>query len=357
VRLIRQGRFVLTAVSFLSLAVSSFSKVKQFGPVIALRPVTIKNVSYATSGKYFALPNFITAGSVGIFFVSSSGEIGSIPTRLSDRNFSRTAGVFYYFNPKDNKPAMVYIPLPELLSGYSVTFAPQRDTLAIAGGEKIFIYDANDWRQIKNITITANTTRVIYSPDGKYLAALAEGIIYVFETEKYTLLYKITPEQSHLFADITFSSNNEKLAALEYKSVLMDQTGRVRVFFSKDGSLDRNLPYLSDRFGPTPNRNFPLISYSPRDSAIAVTVEKSFGGKVFLIKSNDGTVLREFKGLCHAFSPDGSLFAAGGKVYATSTWTILGGFSSTATSLTFSPTERVLVVVTSENMKRYRIEE
>ena len=74
-RLIRQGRFVLTAVSFLSLAVSSFSKVKQFGPVIALRPVTIKNVSYATSGKYFALPNFITAGSVGIFFVSSSGEI------------------------------------------------------------------------------------------------------------------------------------------------------------------------------------------------------------------------------------------------------------------------------------------
>lgn len=338
------------------IAFNSWAKVKPIGQTIQLRPVTIKNIAYASSGKYFAVPNFITAGSVAIFFISETGEIGSIPSRFNNKDFTHSAGVFYHYSSKSQTPSLAFLPLQELLSGYSVSYTPQGDTLAIAGNDKVLIYDSKSWKQIKSITITNNTTRAVFSPDGAYLAVIAGGKIYMLETKTYSLQYTLTPEQNHQFADISFTGNSSKLAAFEYRAITLDNSSRIRIYETKTGNLDRNLPYFTDKISGTPGAHFPLLSYSPADSAIAVNIQKSIRGKVLLIKSNDGTPIREFKGQCHAFSPDMTLFAAGGEVYSTADWKSLGNFSSSAVALAFSPTERVLLVLSLEDLRRYRIE-
>jgi len=331
--------------------------VKGIGPTIKLRPVNIKNVSYSPTGKFFAVPNMITAGSVGIFTVTQTGQIAAVPSRLSERDFSRSAGVFYYHEKKDDSRVMAFLPLPELLSGYSVTFLSKGDTLAVAGGDKVLFFESENWKQVRSVTISQNTTRAVFSPDGSTMAAVADGKIFVLDTRAYSLLYKLDPPRGSLFADVAFSNSGSKIAAFEYKNLLLDYQSRVRIFDSRTGVLDRDLPYFSDKPGTVPGARLPLLSFSPGDSAIAVTIEKTFLGKVLLIKSNDGTLIKQFTGFCHAYSPDGTLFAAGGKIYNTQTWKELGKYGNSAVCVTFSPTERVLVVITPENLKRYRIEE
>ena len=346
----------LLVVLLVVLSSSSQAKVKQLSPTVPLRPVAIKNVSYASSGKFFAVPNAITAGSVGIFSVAEDGKIAALPARFSEKSFSRSAGVFYYQGSKEGGPVVIFLPLPELLSGYSVSFTTAGDTLAIAGGDKVLIFEAEGWKQIRSVTITNNTTRAVFSPDGTMMAAVADGRVYVLNTRTYSLMYTLDPVAGHQFADVAFSHNNSKLAVFEYRTTVMDYASRVRIFMSSSGEQDRELPYLPDKISSAPGNHFPLLSYSPGDTVLAVTIEK-FRGKVALLKSNDGTVVREFKGLCHAYSPDGTLFAAGSKIYSTSTWESLGNFSSSALAVTFSPTERVLIVITPDTLRRYKIEE
>lgn len=342
--------------TFITLTLPCSAKIRPFGPIIQLRPVTIKNVAYASNGKSFAVPNFITAGSVGVIFVSEKGETGSIPSRFSEKSFIHASGIFYYYQEKAQSPSLAFIPLQELLSGYSVSYMPQSDSLAIAGTDKVLIYDAKSWRQIKSVTLSTNTTRALFSPDGSLLGVISGGKLYMLETRTYSLLYTISPEQNHQFADISFSGNSSRFALFEYKSTVLDHTSRIQIYESKTGNNDRTLPYFPDKITDVPGSHFPLLSYSPADSAIAVTIEKSFSSKISLVKSNDGALIREFKGNCHAFSPDGSMFSAGGKVYSTSDWKELGSHSNSAISVAFSPTERVILVVTPESMRRYRIE-
>lgn len=251
---------------------------------------------------------------------------------------------------------MAFLPLQELLSGYSVSYTPSGDTLAVAGIDKVLLFDSETWRQIKSITVGNNTTRAVFSPDGKLLGVIAGGKLYMLETGNYSLLYTISAEKDHQFADIAFSGNSEKFAVFEFHTSTLEHSSRITIYQSSTGNHDRYLPYFPDKISGTPGSHYPLLSYSPRDSAIAVTLEKPLGGKIVLIKSNDGTLIREFKGYCHAFSPDGSLFSAGGQVYSTSDWTILGKHSKSALCAAFSPTERVLLIVTPENIKRYLIE-
>ncbi len=350
-------RKILFLVVLLFASFSGYSRVKQVGPVIQLRPVNIKNVAYSPTGKFFAVPNMITAGSVGVFSVNQTGQIAAVPSRFSERDFFRSSGVFYYQEKNDESRVMAFLPLPELLSGYSVSFLPGGDTLAIAGGDKVLIYESANWKQIRTVTVTQNTSRAVFSPDGSLMAAVADGRVYVLDAKTYSLIYSLDPAQGHLFADIAFSHSSSKLAVFEYRNLMMDYQSRVRIFDSRTGGHDRDLPYFSDKPGTAPGARLPLLSYSAQDSAIAVTIEKTIMSKVLLVKSNDGTLIRQFKGFCHAFSPDGSLFAAGGRVYSTRNWKELGKYGNSAVCATFSPTERVLVVVTPESLKRFKIEE
>jgi WD40 repeat protein len=341
---------------FLSAFSPAFSKTIHLSPEIPVRPLPVRDIEYSPDGKLIAVPNLITTGSVAIFSVSAESKIAALPSRVSDKNFYRIAGVFYFANPKKDAPELVYLNLPELLSGYSVSFSPSGDELAIAGGDKVYIYTTKDWRQAHTITISQNTTRCIYSSNGEYMAALAEGKIYIINTVNYSVRATIEPATGHLFADMTFSQDCSIIAVLEYRNIVMEHTPRVRLFSSRNGDIDRELPYLEEKLGDTPGGHFPMISFTPGDSALVVSCDKAFGAKTVVIKSNDGSQIRELKGAHHKLSPDMSMIAVGGNIYDMGTWNVLGRYSTGTLCCAFSPTDRTIVTVGVESIKRYKIE-
>jgi WD40 repeat protein len=341
---------------FLSAFSPVYSKTIHLSPEIPVRPLPVRNIEYSPDGKLIAVPNLITAGSVAIFSVSAESKIAALPSRVTDKNFYRIAGVFYFANPKKDAPELVYLNLPELLSGYSVSFSPSGDELAIAGGDKVYIYTTKDWKQAHTITISQNTTRCIYSSNGEYMAALADGKIYILNTANYSVRATIEPATGHLFADMAFSQDCSIVATLEYRNIVMDHTPRVRLFSSRNGDIERELPYLEEKLGDTPGGHFPMISFTPTDSALIVSCDKAFGAKTVIIKSNDGSRIRDLKGAHHKLSPDMSMIAVGGTIYDMGTWNVLGKYSTGTLSCAFSPTDRTIVAVGVESMKRYKIE-
>jgi WD40 repeat protein len=350
------GMFLCT---LLAVVATPDGKTVEIRPKLSIRQVTIRNIAYKADGTVFAIPNFVSAGSVALFQVTPQSTIVDVPSRLSEKDFTRSAGLFYLRKKTENDPFMAFVSLPELLSGYSVDFSSGGNLLAIAGDSQVTIYDgAEQWEKIKTLTVGTAVSRAVFSPDGKRLAVIADGTVYLFSTDVYSLVSTIAPAADCKFCDVTFSSDNTRFAAYEFRTVMLDFGARVRVFSADNGNFDRNLPSLPARPSIEPRQNLPLLSYAPGDSLIAVTVPTPFTGKVYLIKSNDGTPVREFKGLCHAFSPDGTMFVAQGTVFSTRDWsTILGKIPRSTVTCVFSPTERVVVCVTQDAVRRFRIEE
>lgn len=334
------------------------AKVKEFGRRLTIRQVTIRNISYNHKGNIFAIPNFVTAGSVALFWVTEQGTIAPVPSRPSEKDFVRSAGLFYLKKKREEHPHMAFIALPELLSGYSVSFTEQSNTLAIAGGKTVTIYKKNEnWELDKSLDVGTSVGRAVFSPDESRLAVLSEGKCFLFNTTTYALIETIKPKKECSFKDVTFSHDSKKCALFEFRSIMFDNGSRIRIYYSDRGNHDRDLPYFESRPSSEPGNNLPLLSFSPDDTAMAVSIPTSFTGKTYFIRSNDGTVLKEFKGICHAFSPDGTLFAVFGKIYDLKTWKTLGKFSRSTRVCAFSPTERVLITITQDALRRYRIEQ
>jgi hypothetical protein len=346
------------AVAALFAGVAASAKIREIGTPLSIRPITIKNVAYSADGRIFAVPNFVSAGSVALFWVSQEGQIARMPARFSEKSFVRSSGLFFLRRDRETEPHMAFAALPELLTGYAVDFSESGLQLVIAGGTAAIVYDgADNWNITRTLTIGTSVSRAVFSPDGSKLAVIADGKIYLFSTAAYTLITTIDPVAGNRFCDAVFANDNSVIAACEFRPTLLDYGMRVRVYRSSDGMSDRDLPYLPFKPSSEPGSHLPLLSYSPGDSLLAVTIPTSFTGKILLIKSNDGTPMREFKGFCHAFSPDGTLFAADNKVYATRDWSVLGTLPRSSVACAFSPTERAILVVTQESIRRFRIEE
>lgn len=322
-------------------------------PKIPLRPVTVKNVAFSPTGKFFAIPNSITTGSVGVFSVSPDGKIVTVPSRFSEKDFYRSRGVFYFARAKDSLTDLVFIPLQEYSAGYTVEFKKQGDTLAICGSDKILIYSSDKWSLLSTINLKS-VSRVVFSSDNQKMAAIADGKIFVFKTSDYSDIYNIDPEAGCRFADVCFSGDGKTLAAFEYKNVVLDHASRIRIFQSDNGNEDRQLPWFSEKISSVPGNHFPLVSYLPHDTAIAVTLEKPIMGKVAVIKSSDGAVIKEFKGNCHAVSTKNSMFAAGGAVYDMS-WNNIGSISKSALCMAFDQMSSQLIVVNSDSVQRFNV--
>lgn len=331
-----------------------YAEVKEVKPRISLRPVTIKNIAYSADGKLFAVPNAITTGSVGVFTVSPEGKTIAAPARFSDKDFYRSRGVFYYSGHKDSLTDLAFLPLQEYSAGYSVSYSFDGDTLAICGSDKIIVYASGSWSLVRTIDLKS-VSRAVFSSDNASMAAIADGKIYLLKSPDFTVANTIEPEAGCKFADVAFSADNKLIAAFEYKNITLDHVSRIRLFFTDDGNEDRQLPWFSDKISSIPGNHFPLVSFLPSDSALSVTLEKSVFGKIAIIKSNDGKLIREFRGTCHAISPGGAFFAAGSTLYELSTWKAIGDFTKSANCMAFSGTGSYLVVVTPENIQRYKI--
>lgn len=335
------------------------AKVHRIGTPITLRPVVIRNVAYNARGTIFAVPNTVSAGSVALYWVNEKGEIAPVPSRVSEKNFVRSSALYFLRKKAEGEPSMAFASLPELLSGYSVDFSETGDTLAIAGGERVYIYSGNgeNWSKEREIVVASLATRAVFSHDGRRLAVLSEGKMLLFSTSDYRLEATVEPEAGSKFTDVAFSHDNTKCALFEFRAVLMDFGARIRMYDCANLRPDRDLPWFSQRPSKEPGVHLPLVTFSPGDTLLAVTLPATITGKIFLIRSNDGTIEKEFNGYCHAFSRDGTLFVADNTVYSVNGWVKLGKIPGSTVTCVFSPTERVLIAVTNDAIKRFRVEE
>jgi len=283
-----------------------FGKAEELKPRLSLRQVAVKNVAYSSTAKYIAIPNFITTGSVGVFTVAPNGTVANVPSRFTEKDFYRSRGVFYYGGKKDTLTEMVFIPLQEFSKGYTVSFGNKVDTLMICGGDKIFVYSMLNTSLLSTIDLKG-VSRAVFSNDNTKIAAIANGKLYLIKSSDLSSMATIEPESGCRFADISFSSDSRFVAVYEHKSQMLDFSARVRIFTTDNGSEDRRFPWLTEKLSTEPGNHFPLISYLPSDSALAITLEKPMFAKVMVIKSVDGTVIKELKGSCHAVSVNGGI--------------------------------------------------
>jgi WD40 repeat protein len=322
-------------------------------PRVALRPVSIQNIAASASGHFFALPNCVTTGSVGIFTVSPTGAIPAIPYRFSQRDFYHSRGAFYFAGRKDTLTDMAFIPLQDYSTGASVSFTAQGDTMAVCGGGKISVFASANLSLVRTIDLKL-VSRAVFSPDNNTIAAIADGKIYVLSAPAFNVSYTIDPENGSKFADVAFSNDGTKLAVFEYKNVMLEHSSRIKMYFVKDGSEDRQLPYFTENISSIPGGHFPLVSFLAADSALAVTIEKAVFGKVKIIKSVDGTLIREYKSNCHAITQNGTLFAAGGSIFETASWNKIGNYNNDAMCMAFA-SETYLLIVTPNFLQRLLI--
>ncbi len=332
----------------------AFGKAEELKPRLSLRQVAVKNIAYSSTGKYIAIPNFITTGSVGVFTVAPNGTIANVPSRFTEKDFFRSRGVFYYAGKKDTLTDMVFIPLQEFSKGYTVSFANKADTLIICGSDKISIYTMQNVSLLKTIDLKG-VSRAIFSNDNSMIAAVAEGKLYLIKSPDLSSIMTIEPESGCRFADISFSSDSRFVAVYEHKNQLLDYSARIRIFTTDNGSEDRRLPWLNEKLSTEPGNHFPLISYLPSDSALAVTLEKTMFAKVMVVKSIDGTVIKEFKGSCHAVSVNSGLFAAGNTIYNLINWEKAGDITGAVISMSFASESPDLIVTTLDKVIRYKV--
>jgi hypothetical protein len=331
-----------------------FGKAEELKPRLSLRQIAVKNIAYSSNAKYIAIPNFITTGSVGVFTVAPNGNIASVPSRFTEKDFYRSKGVFFYGGKKDTLTDMVFIPLQEFSKGYTVSFANKADTLMICGGDKILIYAMQDLSLLRTIDLRG-VTRAVFSNDNSLIAAIAEGKLYLIKMSDLSSMITLEPESGCRFADISFSSDNRFAAVYEHKTQMLDFSARVRIFTTENGNEDRRFPWLTEKLSTEPGNHFPLISYLPSDSALAITLEKPMFAKVMVIKSLDGTVIKELKGSCHAVSVSKGLLAAGNTVYNLINWEKIGDITGAVLSMSFASESPDLIVTTLDKVIRYKI--
>lgn len=332
----------------------AFCKAEELKPRLSLRQIAVKNVAISSTGKYIAIPNFITTGSVGLFTVSPDGDIANVPARLTEKDFYRSRGVFYYAGKKDTLTEMVFIPLQEFSKGYTVSFAHNADSLMICGSDKLFIYSVKNISLLKTIDLKG-VSRAVFSNDNSMIAAVADGKIYLIKSTDLSSTVIIEPENGCRFADITFSSDNRFVAAYEHKSQMLDFSARVRIIATDNGSEDRRFPWLTEKLSSEPANHFPLISYLPSDSALVLTLEKPVFGKVIVIKSLDGAKVKELKGTSHTVSISRNLIAAGNSIYNLVNWEKIGDISGAVLSMSFASESPDLIVTTLDKVIRYKV--
>ncbi len=188
-----------------------------------------------------------------------------------------------------------------------LTFSPDGNLLALDAEYGTLVVDVSSGRQVQELRASNLANRSVFSPDGRYLAAISDRL-RLWEIASGTLLQELG-DHGEVVVGSAFAPSGERLAVS-----LADKTVRVR-----DAKTGRELQRIEglDARSLTFSPNGQILAFlSPDDKALHlwdVTSQKEVH-KVSAISSSQ-----------LAFSPDGQLLAAALRNNAVCIWDVATG--------------------------------
>lgn len=330
---------------------------KEIKPAVPIR-TTVRNIAYSPDGAWLAIPNLITAGSVGVLSIRPDGGIPEVPRAFSPQDFGRVGSVFRYMGSTHGGEAadLIFVQLPEHLPGYCVAFSPDGAALAIGGRDSVWLYDVASWKRLDLIPMPDAVESVAFSADGTLLAVAHGGGMALLKLPEGEKVESVSCGAERRFADVAFSHDGKLLAAFEHhRGDGADY--RVRrwdlVDYREIGPLE-----FPDTGPVNPSGDhLPLIGFSADNSLLAVALER-FVSRVVFVKQATREVVHTLKrGRCFDFSPNGRLVAVNGSIYASGDlnkkeYTIRAGF---VRGVAFAPNGREIATLTDTEVRRWRL--
>ena len=220
-----------------------------------------------------------------------------------------------------------------------IVYSPDGKTLAAASSIGIQFYDAETLEKIRFIDTGGWFTSLAFSPDGHRLAlGLWNGAIQFLDTDSGVLLQTLEGHKSNV-TSVAFSPNGKKLAS-------GSSDGTIRLWDAESGAPLQTLEGHTDRVT--------CVVFSPDESMLASSSDDE---TIQLWDSESGEFLHSLEGQNSngsdnriAFSPDGAMLASGSSGNNVRLWdaksgellSTLEGHKNFVYGVAFSPDGRFL---------------
>jgi WD40 repeat protein len=173
-------------------------------------------------------------------------------------------------------------------------YSPDGDMLAVATTIGIHLYDAQTYREISSLPGAGRSDRLVFSPDGQYLAATtARAAVLVWKVPESILVHELRVSSLDIphFTDLAFSPDGRLLAAA------FGPEQEVWVWRLADGDLLHTFQGSE-------------ISFSPDSTELITTVWRSPGSSIpeaFQFNLQSGELLHQWQAERVIYSPGAEL--------------------------------------------------
>lgn len=285
----------------------------------------VRNVSFSPDGRWIAtsgedgtvrIRNQL--GQVRFFTEANQGNIRNV-TFSPKEQFIITSGDngtvrFWEWEEKNQPRVLLLQPIGSPLKAYdegevlSISLSPDGKTLATAGGNEglVKLWDLTSRPFIPSPTSLTNASnkveRVVFSPDGKTIAAAEKGGKLELWNESGDKIKPLFDNQQGGIENVNFSPDNQTIATA-------GRNGTVAVW-----NLDKNSKIFS---WPTGDKKIFSLSFRPTDGKLIATAGESGTVKLWDLSSNPPDEVAELNGhdkrvYSVSFSPDGKYLSTGG---------------------------------------------